>query len=103
MRLSSVVFPAPFGPTTPTASLADTEKSTPSSTRRAPNIFVRPSPLRRGRPACAPGVAWPMPPSAVIRPEFRLDGNIRVGGVLSHWIVERKPRPRLRLDPLRAD
>src|SRR6185437_8226244 len=91
-RLSKVVFPAPFGPTTPTASPADTEKSTPSRTTRAPKLFVSPVASSRTPSERMPGIPDAGARSAVERPEFRLDGNIRVGGVLGHRIVERELR-----------
>src|SRR6478609_5600629 len=48
--LSSVVFPAPLGPTIPTASSAPTVKSTSWSTTSAPKRFRTPCAASKGVP-----------------------------------------------------
>src|SRR5262245_18777317 len=43
-----VVFPAPLGPKSPTISPKSTEKVTPSTTFRLPDVLARPSTSRMG-------------------------------------------------------
>ena len=65
----SVVFPAPLGPTMPTASPAPTAKSTSSRTTSAPNLF---------RSACGgerPGAVAVLTPSDAIRRSFAAIGT----------------------------
>src|SRR5208282_179302 len=97
--LSNVVFPAPLGPTMPTASSAATEKLTSSRTVSAPNRLQSPAPLRIapvGGEATAAG-------STVVGVQLSLDGNVLVVGVLGDDHVELILAARLGLDPLASD
>src|SRR5690348_16019880 len=73
--LSSVVLPAPFGPTMPTASPACTPKSTPSRTTSAPNRLWTPTAAR----ICSIGS---------VRLQVSSDGDLRIVGVLTDYEVD---------------
>src|SRR5207344_3186524 len=96
--LSSVVFPAPFGPTTPTASSAPTVKSTPSRTTSSPKRLTTPVACRTGGPATpTEGGA-----SSCIRLEGTGDRDLEVAGVLAQHEVQRE-RAAAGGHPLPAD
>src|SRR5436190_18612252 len=93
--LSSVVFPAPLGPTMPTASPAPSAKSTSWSTSSAPKRLRTPCAASRGVPLVLTARVL------AVRLQLRRDRNLLV------VVVLRDPRLDLelaaRLHPLRAD
>src|SRR5579859_6605281 len=94
--LSRVVFPAPLGPTTPTASSAPTRKSTPSSTTSAPKRWLTPAASRIG-------VAVPtVPTGSTVFDQAARYGDVRIRRVLANDEVQRVLAPT-DLAPLTAD
>src|ERR1700722_11205349 len=95
---SSVVLPAPFGPTTPTDSADPSAKSTPSSTTSAPNRWAMPLASRRGSDT---GTTIRAPVLAVSG-QSRRNGDIGIVRVLADHEVDRVRGSRGR-HPLTTD
>src|SRR5262245_13426961 len=89
--LSSVVLPAPFGPTIPTASSLPSVKSTSSSTTSAPKRFRMPLAARSGV-MCSH--------SAAVRLQLRADRDLLVVDVLDDHALQLVLAPARRLQPL---
>src|SRR5512146_3142651 len=98
--LRSVVLPAPFGPTMPTASRGSRLKSTSSSTTSAPNRFRIPAAERTAMPSagCTAVVG-----SAVVRLQFRADRHLLVVDVLDDHTLKLVLAALRRLEPLAGE
>src|SRR5579859_1938680 len=92
---SSVVFPAPLGPTMPTASSAPSAKSTSCSTSSAPKRFRTPCAASKGVPLVLTRQVL------AVRLQLRRDGDLRVVVVLRDLGLDLELAARLH--PLRAD
>src|SRR5579862_8707423 len=97
--LSSVVLPAPLGPTMPIASPGPTAKSTPSSAASAPNVLRTPAAARTG---CG-SIACPSSPASAVGLQLARHRDIVIVGVVDDDQREAEAAPLRRLAPLVAD
>src|ERR1039457_1954624 len=95
---SSVVLPAPLGPTMPTASPAATVKSTPSRAASAPNCLRISTASSIG---CGPMLGYPLA-LTVVGNQLARNGDVVVVGVLAEQQFQRELAALRRLAPLDA-